>query len=114
MLLLCDETLNGIMIKEQYVVDTISNISINKVVGPDTISHKMLKVTAKNVSKPLCLLFNRSLSEKICLQCWKVAHVLPLSKTANPFIVFNYRPPLLLSCVSKIMEELSSNMFTFF
>jgi hypothetical protein len=93
------------MIKEQDVVDVISNISMNKAVGPDTISHKMLKLTAKTVSKPLCILFNRSLSEKIFPQYWKVAHVLPLFKKDDPSIVSNYRPVSLLSCVSKIMER---------
>jgi hypothetical protein len=103
--LLCEETLSDIVIQEHEIYDIISILPVNKAVGPDCISHKMLKSTAKAVSKPLCILFNKSLCENTFPNYWKMAHVLPLFKKDDPSIKSNYRPVSLLSCVSKIMER---------
>ena len=104
--LLCDETLSDIVIQEQEFFYIISILPVNKAVGPDCISHKMLKATSKSVSRPLCLLFNLSLSENTFPTYWKMAHVLPLFKKDYPSVSSNYRPVSLLSCVSKIMERI--------
>ena len=102
---LCDETLSDIVIHESEIFDVISILPVNKAVGPDCISHRMLKTTATSVSKPLCILFNMSLRENTFPKFWKIAHVLPLFKKEDPSIKSNYRPVSLLSCVSKIMER---------
>ena len=73
--------------------------------GPDCISHKMLKSTMHTVCKPLQLLLDRILFDKTFSDCWKLAHVLPLFKKEDPSHLCNYRPVSLLSCVSKIMEK---------
>ena len=91
----CDETL------EFEVTDIISVLPVNKAIGPDSISHKMLKATMFTICKPLCLLFNKSLLEQSFCNCWKMAHVLPLFKKEDPSLACNYRPVSLLSCVSK-------------
>ena len=49
---------------------------------------------------------DRSLLEKGFPSFWKLAHVIPLFKRDDPTVVSNYRPILLLSCVSKIMERI--------
>ena len=82
-----------------------SILPVNKAVGPDCISHRMLKTTATSVSKPLYILFNMSLRENTFPKFWKIAHVLPLFKKDDPSMKSNYRPVSLLSCVSKIMER---------
>ena len=64
MFLYYSESLADIVIEESEVVDIKSVLPINKAIGPDCISHKMLKSTMHTVCKPLQLLFNRSLSEK--------------------------------------------------
>lgn len=66
----------------------------------------MLKSTLQSVAKPLCLLFNKSLTENVYPNNWKIAHVLPLFKKDDPSVATNYRPVSLLSCVSKIMERI--------
>ena len=106
MFLQCDDSLEDIIIEEYEVIDIISVLLVNKAIGPDCISHKMLKATIHTVCKPLQLLFNRSLSEKAFPDCWKLAHVLPLFKKEDPSLSCNYRPVSLLSCVSKIMERI--------
>lgn len=99
----CDETLDNIFIEEFEVTDIISVLPVNKAIGPDSISHKMLKSTMFTICKPLCLLFNKSLSERSFPDCWKMAHVLPLFEKEDPSLSCNYRPVSLLSCVSKII-----------
>lgn len=101
-----DNFCSEIKIQEHEITDIISIISVNKAVGPDCISHKMLKSCKDTISKPLCLLSNKSLSLKFFPECWKLAHVLPLFKKDDPSITSTYRPVSLLSCISKIFERI--------
>lgn len=66
----------------------------------------MLKSCKDTISKPLCLLSNKSLSLKFFPECWKLAHVLPLFKKDDPSITSTHRPVSLLSCISKIFERI--------
>ena len=62
---MCNDTLCNITIDEQKVLDIISVIPVNKPIGPDCISHKMLKSAIFTIIvKPLTSRFNKSLSEK--------------------------------------------------
>ena len=65
---------------EQDISDVISILQFNKAIGPDDISHKILKETIHSVSIPLCLLFNRSLRKYVFPKQLKSANVLPLFK----------------------------------
>lgn len=73
----CQNFLSQIVVCEQEVCDMISNLNANKAVGPDIISNRMLLAVKDQVSKPLCLLFNKSLQENIFPDQWKIAHVIP-------------------------------------
>ena len=112
---LCNDSLNEIFIEEQEVIDIITTLPVNKAIGPDCISHRMLKSTAHTISRPLCMLFNKSLREKSFPSYWKEAHVLPLFKKGDPSSPCNYRPVSLLSCVSKVMERIIfKHVYNFF
>lgn len=58
----CINSFSEIKIQEHHITDYISIIPVNKAVGPDCISHKMLKSCKGTNSKPLCILLNKSLS----------------------------------------------------
>ena len=60
-----DEVLHDFVVTEKEIQDIITTLNINKACGYDGISHKMLKNTCETVSKPLLILFNRSLTEGI-------------------------------------------------
>jgi hypothetical protein len=92
-------------IREQEILDIISIIPVNKAIDPDGISHKMLRFCKDIISRPLCKLFNKSLSLKVFPDCWKLAHVIPVFKKDDPCLATNYRPVSLLSCISKIVER---------
>jgi hypothetical protein len=65
----------------------------------------MLKEVMHEVAHPLCLLFNKSLQERKFPKDWKLAHVIPISKSGDKSLVSNYRPIALLCTVSKIFEK---------
>ena len=57
-------------------------------------------------AEPLCLLFNKSLHERVFPDQWKIAYVIPLFKSGDKSLPSNYRPVSLLSCVSKLLEKI--------
>ena len=110
-----DEVLHDFVVTEKEIQDIITTLNINKACGYDGISHKMLKNTRETVSKPLLILFNRSLAEGIYPDNWKIANVTPLFKKGDKSEVSNYRPVSLLSCCGKLFERLVfKNMYNFF
>ncbi|KAK6183707.1 hypothetical protein SNE40_011134 [Patella caerulea] len=102
----CTTELSHITVTELEVVDAISTLDANKAVGPDIISNKMLIASTHEVSKPLCMLFNKSLADKCFPIDWKLAHVIPLFKNGDKSLPSNYRPVSLLSCTSKLFEKI--------
>lgn len=77
---LCTVTLCNIYINEQEVLDIISILPVNKAIGPDLVSHKMLKATLSTIVKPLTLLFNRSLVDNTFLVFGKLLTLFLYSK----------------------------------
>ena len=86
-------------------MDFVKHVFTNKAVGPDIISNKMLFAVRNEITKPLTLLFKKSLIEKIFPDQWKIAHVIPLFKNGDKSLPSNYRPVALSSCVGKILEK---------
>ena len=77
---LTNSTLQDITISENEVKDILSTLNVNKASGPDSISHKMLKYVSNAVSKPLKILFNRTLAESHFPEPWKLNNVVSLYK----------------------------------
>jgi hypothetical protein len=92
-------------VSEQDILDMISTLDANKAVGPDIISNNMMIAAYVQISKPLCLLFNKSLHHNIFLTDWKLAHVIPFFKAGDKSFPSNYIIVSLLSCVSKLLEK---------
>jgi hypothetical protein len=82
---------------EQDTIDIISLLDPNKAVGPDRISNKMLREVKYEFAGPLCLLFNKSLRDKIFPADWKLAHIILIFKSGDKSPVSNYRPVALFS-----------------
>ena len=77
----------------------------NKASGDDGMSHKMLRGVSKSVSKPLCILMNRSFEEGIFPDIWKFANVIPIFKKGDKSQPSNYRPVALLCFIGKLQER---------
>lgn len=88
---LCDSDVDNIVIREQDIIDIITIKPSNKAIGPDTISHKMLKSTIYTIVKPLCLFFNRSSNDCIFPCSSKITNAFILKKD-YPSESPNYRP----------------------
>ncbi len=101
----CQSTLGNIHVHIQEVRDIIKSLAINKASGPDKISHKLLKLTSDSICKPLCILFNISISNNHFPSNWKLAHVMPIYKKGEKSVMSNYRPISLISCVGKLFER---------
>ncbi len=101
-----DHTLDTILINESEIRDMVKILQTNKACGNDLISHRMLKGTITSVSKPLTILFNKSINEGHFPTSWKLANVIPIFKKGCPQTPSNYRPISLLSCVGKLMERI--------
>ena len=77
---LTDKVLDKIDITEDEIKDVIINLDPNKASGPDLISNKMIKQVATAISKPLKIIFNRSLCESVfSVILWKMLNIISLN-----------------------------------
>ena len=107
--------LNNINIETKEVTDALNILKSGKATGPDTINNIVLKELSKELSKPLCDLFNYSLRISKVPRQWKLAHVCAIHKKKDPHDVSNYRPISLLSAISKVLERIiHKHIFNFF
>ena len=84
----------------------LMNISVNKAMGPDGLSGKVLKCCAKSLSVPLSLIFRKSYYSSSLPKEWKMANVVPVHKKGSKSDVENYRPISLTSIVVKTLERI--------
>ena len=88
----------------ETIYKILKSLNVNKAVGPDGISNKILKECALSLSEPLSFLYNQSLSSGVYPTCWKDADLFPLFKSNEKHLRNNYRPISLLTCMSKCFE----------
>jgi len=62
-----------------------------KAPGDDGIIHEFLKGVACEISEPLAILYNKSVTERILPQEWKRANITPLFKRGSRSEPGNYR-----------------------
>ncbi|MCG8092513.1 MAG: hypothetical protein JAZ17_02615 [Candidatus Thiodiazotropha endolucinida] len=100
-----DNTLDSITISVQEVKDVLENLDRNKAHGPNHMSPCLLKEGATVLSKPLSVVFNRSLRQGYFPSCWKDGYLTPIHKKDDKSSPTNYRPISLLDPVGKVMER---------
>ena len=74
------EFFNSISISQDEVKSVLQSLKSGKSSGYDNIINKILKELALQLSKPLCDLFNFSLTKGICPDTWKKTNVSPVFK----------------------------------
>ena len=100
-----DSSIDSITITEEDVTDFLLSLDTTKAYGHDSVSPKMLKEAYRELSVPLCKIYNKSLQTKKYPSQWKIANVVPVFKKSDPKKVENYRPISLLCIMSKIFEK---------
>lgn len=101
--------ISEIVITEDETKLVLMNLDVNKASGPDGISNRLLKNICPSITKPLTLLFNKSLAKGIFPSEWKLANVTAIHKKGDASSAKNYRPVSLLSCLGKVFERLVFN-----
>ena len=84
----------------------IMSLKSKKSSGPDEINSILLKNIAKNISKPVSSLINKSLAEGHVPEILKIAKVVPIYKSKDKEQFSNYRPISLLPVISKVLEKI--------
>jgi hypothetical protein len=95
---------------ETIVYNLLSRLETDKAMGSDMIPPVLLKLTAVELCRPLCHIFNLSFRHACIPQTWKIADVCPVPKT-SPVKLDQLRPISLLPCVSKICEKVVINSY---
>ena len=67
----------------------------------------MLKPVAKEISVPLCIIFNQSFREGRFAESWKYSNVIPLPKKVDNTDPSNFPPVSLLSGLGKLQERIA-------
>ena len=98
-------------IREEWVRMTLSTLDPSKATGLDSISAKVLRVTAPYITKIVTKICNHSIEHDTFPQAWKIARVSPLHKRDSVHELSNYRPISILPVLSKILEKHVSNAF---
>ena len=81
------------------------NLNGNKSMGHDNIHPHMLKSLADTISKPLAIIFNKSMVSGPTPEQWAEAIITAIHKKGVRNIVDNYRPISLTSVISKVIES---------
>ena len=84
----------------------INQLNCDKNCGLDGIDAKFVQLAAEVIAPALCLLFNACFENGFFPTCLKEAKVVPLFKSGDRQKLTYYRPILILSCFSKILEKI--------
>ena len=96
-------------VDETEVIKITKGLKISKSSGHDNINTFFLKKIINAIAKPLCHIFNLSISLGKYPNVFKLAKVIPIYKKDNPNLCQNYRPISILPCISKILERIIFN-----
>ncbi len=102
-----EAALQDITFTRQEVEDLLKELNINKSQGPDLLHPRLLFEARSEISRPLFLIFRKSLDTGTLPKDWKDANITPIYKNkGSKHVTTNYRPVSLTSVVCKILEKL--------
>ena len=84
----------------------ISNLKNKTSYGHDKITNTLLKLFKREISVPLALEFNTSITEDKLPDSIKIAHITPIHKSGSKHELGNFRPVAILKCICKLLEKI--------
>ncbi|CAG9834659.1 unnamed protein product [Diabrotica balteata] len=103
---------NNYRIEVSDIIDSVLKMPWKLSLGPDCLPAYVLKHCIFTLVKPICYLFNSSLSTGIFPDLWKTSYLTPIFKSGNKNDVENYRAVCSQSVLSKLFECLVNNFLT--
>ena len=97
--------LNRFTVSRNRVAQLLRDLCPNKACGPDGLSARVLKECADELSVPIHMLCQLSVSSGIFPTMWIQANVIPVHKKGSKKLPDNYRPVSLLPICSKVLEK---------
>lgn len=107
-----DSFLNNVKLKEWDIIVAAKKLDIFKGAGPDEIPPVFVKRCSTAIALPLSIIFNRSLSDGVFPDIWKISKIVPVFKKGVINDVNNYRPISIISCIPKLFESLICPIIT--
>ena len=84
----------------------IEKLKTSSSTGPDGISTAFLKDFKRELSAPLAIIFNKSMTTGEVPEDWRTGNITPIFKKGKKCEAGNYRPISLTSVPCKVMESL--------
>ena len=88
-----------------FVEKELKELKRKKSVGVDKLPPRLLKDSAKEISKPLAHIINLALKTSTIPCSWKIDKITPVHKSGSTNDESNYRPISVLPILSKILEK---------
>lgn len=98
--------ISDIRITPKAVENKLKELNPSKAQGPDKIPPKVLKELSKELSIPLCHIFNKSLECGKIPEEWKTAEITAIHKKGSKNEPGNYRPVSLTCVLCKVLESI--------
>ena len=92
-------------ISKSDIEKIIKGLDINKSMGPDGVSGKVLKECQEQLLEPILDIVKTSITKGLVPKEWKRADVVPIYKSGCRMEPLNYRHASLISILCKICEE---------
>lgn len=104
--------LSNIKIRISDIYEKLLKLDPAKGAGPDEIPPRFLRDCSFAFSRPLWLIFNKSLSSGVFPSAWKRAYVKPIHKNGVKSLINNYRPISILSSIPKLFESIITDLLS--
>ena len=99
-----ERPIEDVLVNEEDVARRLGLLKEGKAPGPDKLSPRMMKLIHDELTYPVTLICQKSISESMVPKDWKLGNVSPLFKKGCRSEVSNYRPVSLTSQLCKLME----------
>ena len=101
-----DGHIDPVNVSAEGVEARLLSLDSNTAMGPDSIHPLVLKNCAKQLARPLSVIFKRSLDEGLVPKAWKRSVIVPIFKKGHKFVPLNYRPVSLTPICCKTLEHM--------